>query len=245
MEQQGRTSGIDPALINSLLREGQYEQVIEEIEKKGYRDVFIQEIKDVFSKTGRITDTTLRLTDLFNDTIITTNYDHILEQVYENGENNNIQVIDSTNILEDPEEGKVTIVKLHGDVRSSARCILSKRQYNDAYGDGVLDLSKPIPKLLSYYYRTGSLFFLGCSLNNDRTMQVFQAVKTEMGDTDRPQHFSLEAMPEDEEELRKRNAYLLSFGITPIWFPKGCYDYIEQILRCARNELRYRGYVPG
>jgi|GEM_PF-884136 len=62
---------------------------------------------------------------------------------------------------------------------------------------------------------------------------------------DRPQHFSIESAPEDERQLTERNAYLLKFGITPIWFPNRSYRYIEQILRLARNELRYRGHVPG
>ena len=241
LEQQGKTSNITSKAVASLLKNGNYEGVIDKIERKGNRDVFIQEIRDVFSKTGKVTDTTLRLTELFNDTIITTNYDHIIEQAYETGEKDKIQVIDSLNILEDPDKKKITILKLHGDVRTPARCILSKRQYDDAYGIGFVDLSKPIPKLLSYYYRTSNLLFLGCSLNNDRTMEVFQAVKNEIGDVDRPQHFSLESMPESNKELSKRNAYLLSFGITPIWFPKGQYQYIEQIMRCARNELSYRG----
>jgi hypothetical protein len=52
-------------------------------------------------------------------------------------------------------------------------------------------------------------------------------------------------MPETEAELIARNAYLLRFGITPIWFPTGCYEYVEQILRLARNEMKYRGHVPG
>ena len=52
-------------------------------------------------------------------------------------------------------------------------------------------------------------------------------------------------MPETEAELTGRNAYLLKFGITPIWFPKGGYDYIEQILRLTRNEMRYRGNISG
>jgi hypothetical protein len=76
-------------------------------------------------------------------------------------------------------------------------------------------------------------------------MEVFQVVKEEMGDVDRPQHFSLESMPENESDLSSRNAFLLNFGITPIWFPKGNYDYVEQILRLARNEMRYRGNMPG
>ncbi len=28
-------------------------------------------------------------------------------------------------------------------------------------------------------------------------------------------------------------------------FPKGSYEYVEQILRLAKNEMRYRGNVPG
>lgn len=243
LQQQGRTSGINTTHIGSLLNSGQYEKVIEEIEAKGYRDAFIQELRDVFSKTGRLTDTTLRVAELFTDTIITTNYDRLIEQAFDTGAAGNIQLIGVTNINDIPESDKTTIVKLHGDIRQPARCILGKNQYDDAYGATALDLSKPIPKLLSYYYKTSSLLFLGCSLNHDRTMQVFKAVKDEMGDKDRPQHFSFESMPEDEEELSKRNAYLLNFGITPIWFPFQCYEYVEQILRLARNELRYKGYV--
>lgn len=243
--EQGRTCGLNADHVLEMLNNGHYETVIEEIEAKGYRDAFIQEIKDAFSKTGKITPTILCLTELFTDTLITTNYDHILQQAYDTGVADRIQLLDSTNIQDIPDNNKLTIIKLHGDIRQPSNCIISKNQYNEAYGDGNLDLSKPIPKVLSYHYRTSNLLFLGCSLNRDRTMEVFQAVKDEMGDTDRPQHFSLESMPDTEEELTKRNGYLLSFGITPIWFPKDSYDYIEQILRLARNEMRYRGHVPG
>lgn len=245
LQQQGRTAGIAAADINNLLDNGQYEEVIIEIERLRNRETFIQEIKDAFSKNGNITNTTLRLSELFSDTIITTNYDHLIEQVFDTGAKDNIQLIDSLNISETLDQSKTTIIKLHGDIKTPSRCILGKNQYDEAYGNGNLDLTKPIPKLLSFHYRTSNLLFLGCSLNQDRTMQVFQAVKDKIGDVDRPDHFSLESMPESEEELTKRNAYLLSFGIIPIWFPKGSYDYIEQILRLARNELRYRGCELG
>ena len=75
-------------------------------------------------------------------------------------------------------------------------------------------------------------------------MQVFQAVKDQIGDADKPQHFSIEQAPEDEGNLADRNAQLASFDITAIWFEKGCYDYVENILRHAKNELRYRGVIP-
>lgn len=244
LRQQGRTAGINQAHIEELLANGQHETVIEEIENKRGRDVFTQEIRDVFSRTGEITDTTLRLTELFTDTVITTNYDRLIEQVYDTGEKDAFQIINGLNALEKPAADRTTIIKLHGDIQNPAQCILSKNQYNQAYGNDQLDMTLPIPKLLSYYYRNSSLLFLGCSLNKDRTLQVFQAVKDKIGDADKSQHFSIEQAPEDEEKLVERNAQLAKLGITAIWFEKGSFDYVENMLRLANNELRYRGVRP-
>ena len=245
LRQQGRTAGINQVHIEGLLANGQYETVIEEIENKRGHDVFTQEIRDVFSRTGTITDTTLRLTELFSDTVITTNYDRLIEQVYDSGEKDAFQIISGMNVLDKQVANKLSIIKLHGDIQNPARCILSKNQYDQAYGSNQLDMSLPIPKLIAYYYRNSSLLFLGCSLNKDRTMQVFQAVKDQIGDADKPQHFTIEQAPEDERDLVERNAYLAALGITAIWFEKDCFDYVESILRHARNELRYRGVNPS
>lgn len=244
LRQQGRTAGITSAHIKDLLANGHYEQVIEEIENTRGRDVFIHEIRDVFSRTGDITATTLLLSELFTDTVITTNYDRLLEQIYDTGEDG-VQIIYGIGALEKPDVTKVTIIKLHGDIQNPARCILGKNQYNQAYGNAHLDITLPIPKLLKYYYKNSSLLFLGCSLNNDRTIQVFRAVKDSIGDTEIPQHFCIEQAPEDEEALVARNAHLAGLGITAIWFEKNCFDYVEGILRNAKNELRYRGIIPG
>lgn len=236
---QGRTAGIDPDHLNSLLANGLYETVIEEIENLRSKEVFVQEIRDAFQKNGTLNSTILLFSELFADTIITTNYDRLIEQVYDTGKENAYQIISGINPLEDPASDRVTIIKLHGDIKSPAKCIISKNQYNSAYGIDSLDLTLPIPKLLSYYYKTSSLLFLGCSLNNDRTIQVFQALNSELGDEDKPQHFSIEQAPDTEEELCDRNAYLLKLGITAIWFEKGCFDYVESILRLVKSELSF------
>ncbi len=76
-------------------------------------------------------------------------------------------------------------------------------------------------------------------------MQVFRAIKNKVGDIVIPQHFAIEQAPETEEELVSRNEYLLRLGITGIWFEKGRFDYVEDMLRLGRNELRYRGVMPG
>jgi NAD-dependent SIR2 family protein deacetylase len=240
---QGRTAGIDPAHTEELLANGEYETVIAEIEASRGRDVFTQEIRDVFSRTGQITDTTLLITDLFTDTIITTNYDRLIEQAFDTGANNAFQVINGLNALAEPDTDRVSIIKLHGDIKTPGNCILSKNQYDQAYSNNEIDLSHPIPKLLEYYYKNSSLLFLGCSLNNDRTVQVLRAVKQRVGDIV-IQHFVIEQAPETENELVDRNAFLANLGITGIWFEKGQFDCVEGMLRLARNELRYRGIFP-
>lgn len=241
LRQQGRTAGIDEEHIENLLAHGHYEVVLEDIEHRRGRDVFTSEIRDVFSRTGSIPEAIWRISELFTDTVITTNYDRLIEQAYDTGEKDVFQVINGMNALEKPIAGRVSIIKLHGDIRDPQRCILSKNQYDEAYGPAELDLERQIPKLLSYHYQNSSLLFLGCSLNNDRTVEVFRAVKEAMKDVLLPQHFSIEQVPEDEDELRDRNEALARIGITPIWFEKGCFDYVESMLQLAKNELQYHG----
>ena len=144
---QGRTGGIDAAHVEDLLARGEYETVIAEIEAGRGRDVCGQEIRDVFSRTGTITNTTLLITELFADTIITTNYDRLIEQAFDTGARNGFQVINSSNVLADPSTDRVSIIKLHGDIKTPGQCILSKNQYDQAYGIGGIDLTRGVALL--------------------------------------------------------------------------------------------------
>lgn len=238
LRQQGRTAGIPPERIEEWLSLGQYEEVIAHIEHQHGRDVFAQEIRDAFGKRGKIQDITLRISELFTDTLITTNYDRLLEQVFDNG-GAGVQVINGVTAMEQPDPQKVTLIKIHGDFKDPAHCILGKAQYDAAYGEHALDLHRPIPKILARYYRNNSLLFIGCSLHNDRTLQVFQATKAAAGDVLLPQHFAIEQAPEQLDALQARNSELSRLGVTALWYPKGQYDKVEAILDYAKSELNY------
>lgn len=245
LRNQGKTAHIAAERIEALLAGGAYETVLEEIETIRGCDVFINEIRDEFSRNHTIPDVVWRIAGLFTDTVITTNYDRLLEQAFETIEIGRVQVINGLNALEQPDPKKITVIKLHGDVREPKRCILSKNQYDEAYGNGSLNLHKPIPKLLAYHYKNSSLLFLGCSLSNDRTVQVFKKIKESMGaEEGTKQHFSIEQAPETLEGIAQRNAELTKLGITPIWFEKERYELVESILSLAKNELRHRGVAP-
>lgn len=245
LRHQGKTAHIAAERIEGLLASGAYETVLEEIEDIRGREVFINEIRDEFSRNLTIPDVVWRISELFTDTVITTNYDRLLEQSFETGEAGRVQVINGLNALEQPDPKKITVIKLHGDIREPKRCILSKNQYDEAYGNGSLNMHKPIPKLLAYHYKNSSLLFLGCSLRNDRTVQVFRKIRESMGEEEETkQHFSIEQAPESLEEIAQRNAELAKLGITPVWFEKGRYELVESILSLAKNELRHRGVAP-
>lgn len=239
LRQQGRTAGLSLGQIEAWIDAGEYEQIIAHIEAIHSAEVFAQEIRDVFGKTGSIQDITLLISELFTDTLITTNYDRLLEQVFDTGRDHKVQVINGITALEKPDPDKVTIIKLHGDIQKPKRCILGKAQYDQAYGVNGIDLNKPIPKLLEYYFKNNSLLFIGCSLNNDRTVEVFKHVKAAVGDFDFPEHYAIEQIPETLEELVKRNSAFAQIGITAIWFPQGAFEVINDILSLAKNELQY------
>lgn len=245
LRRQGKTANIASERIEALLASGAYETVLEEIETVRGCEVFINEIRDEFSRNLTIPNVVWRISELFTDTVITTNYDRLLEQSYDTGEEGRVQVINGLNALEKPDPKKITVIKLHGDIREPKRCILSKNQYDEAYGNGSLNMHKPIPKLLAYHYKNSSLLFLGCSLRNDRTVQVFKTIKEGMGEEEETkQHFSIEQSPESLEEIAQRNSELAKLGITPIWFEKERYELVESILSLAKNELRHRGVAP-
>lgn len=246
LRQQGRTAGLAPEQVEAWLQQGDFEAVIADIERQHGRDVFAQEIRDVFGKRGRIQDITLLISELFADTLVTTNYDSLLEQVYDKGDGSHVQVLAGTTamtVMPDPE--RVTLIKIHGDFADPAHCILSKAQYDAAYGAGELDLQLPVPRILARYYSNNSLLFLGCNLRNDRTLQVFRATKLAAGDMLLPPHFCIEQAPARLEDLTARNIELLRLGITAIWYPEKQYQFVDDILRLAKSELNFRQSQVG
>lgn len=110
LRHQGKTAHIASEHIEALLAGGAYETVLGEIETARGREVFIQEIRDEFSRNLTIPDVVWRISELFTDTVITTNYDRLLEQSFETGEADRVQVINGLNALEQPDPKKITVI---------------------------------------------------------------------------------------------------------------------------------------
>ena len=242
LKEQGRTAGLDGDEVDQLIDNGQFEQVIHLIEQQDFLEAFEQELEDSFSHVDYIPETTRLIAELFTDTVITTNYDKLIEYTLENDFNKPVQLIDNRNPNEPRDNEAVSVIKLHGDIRTPQHCIMSQNHYNNAYGEGAIDLTLAIPTFLRQTFISSSLLFLGCSLNNDRTVEVFKQIKQQAradGDI-LPKHYSIEQAPDTEDGISARNQELLSMGITPIWFQPGEFDTVTEILKFASHEVKYR-----
>lgn len=174
--------------------------------------------------------------------VITTNFDKLLETVFERrnrpfkGFMHGIQ--QHSNFASQLVQGARCILKLHGTFETSETYIFSKSQYDSAYGDGHLDYTKPLSKVLRQIFISHSLVFIGCGLEQDRTLELFSDVVSSNA-FDIPYHFAFLPEPEHSKKIEKETL-LIQAGIRPIWYQVivkedgfSSHEQLEQLLNFA------------
>ena len=174
--------------------------------------------------------------------VITTNFDKLLERVFEEkgrpfqGFMHGIQ--QHSGFASQLVQGSRCILKLHGTFEVNETYIFSKQQYDDAYGCDCLDYTKPLAKVLRQIFISHSLVFIGCSLELDRTLELFlDVVNSNVFDI--PNHFAFFPEFESDNNLEKETL-ISSVGIKPIWYQVTSnedgsqnHDQLEQLLSFA------------
>ncbi|MEF9958031.1 MAG: SIR2 family protein [Acinetobacter sp.] len=152
--------------------------------------------------------------------VITTNFDKLLETVFEarhkpfQGFMHGIQ--QHSSFASKLVQGSRCILKLHGTFDANETYIFSKQQYDDAYGNSYLDYTKPLAKVLRQIFISHSLVFIGCSLEQDRTLELFLNV-VDSNVFDIPNHFAF--LPEADHSAKVEKETLISRAkIIPIWY---------------------------
>lgn len=203
-------------------------------------------IKTEFRQRGSITGPITLLPDLANGCIVTTNFDTVIEDLFK--EIN--QPLDGyvhgkqpgNNFVQRLLRGERCILKLHGDAGQATTHVFTQEQYQEAYG-GVAGepfaFHKPLPRALRQIFISHSLLFLGCSLEQDKTLDLFKSVVDEAA-FEIPDHFALLSEPATQQERARKEARLLQLKIRPLWYPtprdaegKPDHNLLELILRLA------------
>jgi len=237
LRDQARLAGTDSE-VDALLGAEQYEEAAELLlgarQPRRFQDAIGDAYGDhrlsgaVFAHTAA--DAICRLAV---GPVITTNFDHVLERA----------ALAAACPLEPVWGAKVDLavdalhggsrllLKLHGDVRDSTERVLTRRDYELAYGSSAdpakITLDKNLPRVLDLLFAARPVLFIGCSLAADRTLRVLQQV------TERHReiaHYALVPRPVLPSEVAVRDKHLSSLSIRPIWYPAGQHDLLVPLL---------------
>ncbi|QUX95668.1 hypothetical protein C0J08_09705 [Marinomonas sp. CT5] len=180
------------------------------------------------------------LPQITSSCIITTNFDRLIEKRFELLRGRPLQGYmygkqAQNGFVTQLLKGEHCLLKLHGDVEEPQSYVFTDTQYSEAYGTDAIDFTKQLPRSLRQIYVSHSLLFLGCSLEQDRTLELFKSVKDE-GHFEIPNHFALLPEPKQDDKPEKMGR-LLSMNIKPIWYRTDNHDHsmLEKILMLATD----------
>lgn len=203
-------------------------------------------IKTEFRQRGAINGPVRLLPDLAHGCIVTTNFDTVIEDLFRDRN----QALDGymhgtqagNNFVQRLLRGERCILKLHGDAGQANTHVFTLAQYQAAYGGAggePLAFQNQLPRALRQIFISHSLLFLGCSLEQDKTLDLFKSVVDEAA-FEIPDHFALLNEPATQQERANKEDRLLQLKIRPLWYStpldtngKPHHSLLEQILRLA------------
>ena len=178
--------------------------------------------------------------------VVTTNFDDAIEQTYRRDKVEFSGYMHGTqehNFLPRLVRGDRCILKLHGDAENPATHILTQAQYADAYGD-PFDFHKPLPKALRQIFVSQSLLFLGCSLDQDWTLELFDRAKA-ADEYAIPNHYAILPVPADAQTKQQKESRLLTLNIQPLWYPGDQHEFVGKFLQLivdvAERRISFNG----
>jgi hypothetical protein len=178
------------------------------------------------------------LPQLSKSCVVTTNFDCLIEKKFEISTGNTLKGYmygkqEQNGFVSQLLKGEQCLMKLHGDSEQAQSYVFTESQYKDAYGDGEIDFNKQLPRSLRQIYISYSLLFIGCSLEQDRTLELFKSVM-DQGHFEIPSHYALLADC-DEASKPEKMRRLLSMNIKPIWYetPENDHSMLEKLLLLA------------
>lgn len=218
---------IDTEKFNQLLSENKYlsaAQLLFNASEHQLNNLIQTEFRTGFDTEDareRIPKLFKLLPRLSKSCIVTTNFDRLIEEAFKlkgtpliDGYMHGVQA--GNGFVQSLLKGDRCILKLHGDVLQTHSYVFTERQYEDAYGSPI-NYGNQLPRALRQIYITNSLLFLGCSLSEDRTLELFKEIK-DGKQFEIPDHFAIICDPENSTQKQSTEDRLLSIKIRPIWY---------------------------
>jgi len=165
--------------------------------------------------------------------LATTNYDHLIEEIhlqnevdYENITKHNLVLL-NRKLKKDKSADKVLVLKVHGTSNDCKTHVLTKTQYDNAYGER-LDKNLELPQAIMNLWKQRTLLFVGCSMFKDRTIELFNDIA---GHDSLNYHYAIIETPNTENKKNELRKTLDRCKIRPIWYPNGKHECVELIIK--------------
>ena len=222
--------------VEEHLAAGRFEEAAGEVQQRLGRDSFSTRLNDILGESAikNLCGPVLHVPALTRGPVLTTNLDNVLEQVFDNagfpfthiGQGPDVETVYRALHQDQP-----FLLKLHGGLGDSDTRVLTLGDYESAYGSREAVYTSrelPLPHLLEQIFTTRTLLFVGCSLFLDRTLTYMRRVKELHAAPAR--HFAILEDPGTTESRFDRETFLRELNISPIWFPRGRYELIGDLL---------------
>jgi hypothetical protein len=211
---------MEESVVQKYLDSGDLETLASEIQTARGASSFEESLAE-FDRQFPPSEEDYLLFDLFNGSMVTTNFDDLLENAAAQLERP-YTVREGCDtwagwVPESNAGGDKVILKLHGHHARPHSRVLLKDQYEKAYGaDGA------VQRDLRGVFTTSCVVFIGCSLANDRTMEIALRVQSERPLGESRRHYAFLAATHDRVA---RERFLTERGIFPIWYPNDNGDH--------------------
>jgi SIR2-like domain len=191
-------------------------------------DVFAEAIQNAFGSRRKLLKGPVQLLpQIFRRGCLTTNFDYVLNRVYDvsdhrfKGEFAGDRLVEAPRRLADEPH---CLIRLHGEAESAQGRVLTSSEYEACYGE-----EGKYREILKMIVGNSSLLFLGCSLSVDRTIKALGEIKRG-AIVQTPRHFAFLPLTEGIDREYRRNE-LGQADIHPIWYPPEDHDEaIEDLL---------------
>lgn len=249
----GRLNDVDDIEIQQLLNANDYltlAQTLYDASPSQLNNHIRTEFRiksDIEDDKEKIPDVIKLLPKLCAGAMLTTNFDTLIEGWFKARVSEEFDGIlcgkqENHNFVTKLLKGERCLLKLHGDASQPDSHVFTSSQYDEGYGTGDIDFSKQLPKALRQIYISHSLLFLGCSLQQDKTIELFNQVRSE-GHFVIPEHFALLPFPMKEADVgggyvlddvakQQIEDRLYQLEIRPIWYsPDDGHTMLVQLLQ--------------
>lgn len=227
--------------ILRLLNLGKYEEAATAVYNEISQTAFYDFIRSTYDKAlidpSKLKDEAVYLVpQLFNDIILTTNYDKVIEKSFHlNGKEFEYCTPARTLALHFVLRSQLLdciIYKLHGDIfDESDNIILTRESYNRYYSDNA----KPFVNDIIFSLQAKSLLFLGCSLQQDRAMSLLKSISN-----DATVNYAI--VPCSDERKERIREELSDQNILPILYPENSHECVrillENMLSSCQKDLK-------